>query len=65
MKVSAAVLSNLAWARLQHLLDDDLGNSECRNTDISSIEEAELLVGIKRALVEKKKRIVLDVRYSA
>ncbi len=63
MKIREAVLANMMYSALTELLANRLGHSPCSQIEPEAFDEAEFAIGIKRALAQGKKRIVLDIVY--
>ncbi|KKM90339.1 hypothetical protein LCGC14_1239630 [marine sediment metagenome] len=61
MKVEFRIISNIVWSHLSNLLNDELASNQ---SELHSVDEAAFLIQIKRALTQKKKRIVIDVDYN-
>ena len=60
MRIDADRLSNIAYCGLQRLMDEQIGYTRL---EVWACDEALFLIQIKRALAERKKRIILDVKY--
>jgi hypothetical protein len=62
MEMLASLLGNLAWARLQDLMGEDLSRSEVEGEAIS---EAEILLQFMRAIASKSDFVLIRLRHDS
>jgi hypothetical protein len=60
VEVSASLLTNLAWARLRDLMDDDLSDT---NPNGDAISEAEVLLQFMRSVADRSDFLALKLIY--
>lgn len=63
MEMQAAELGNLAWVRLQELMDGNLSDRD--RIDPESVEEAEKMLKFKRAISERADFLLIRLRYES
>jgi hypothetical protein len=60
VKVNIEHISNIFWEALMQRIEGPLGHCRC---ETYHHDEAMFLIQIKRALAERKKRIIINVKY--
>ena len=60
VKVNIEHISNICWEALMQRIEGPLGQNRC---ETYHHDEAMFLIQVKRALAERKKRIIIDIKY--